>query len=48
VPLGEEVEEQLASGPVERHEAELVDDQEVDALVATEPDPKRWRLRVGS
>ena len=31
VPIGEQIEEQLAAGAVEGHEAQLVDDEDVDA-----------------
>lgn len=34
VPVAEQIEEQLATGTVERHEAELVDDQQIDAPIA--------------
>ena len=34
VPVGQEVEEPLALGPLERHEAEFVDDQQGDEQVA--------------
>ena len=34
IPLGEQVEEQLATGTLERNEAQLVLDQQCDLLIA--------------